>query len=488
MKKLIFLIIIVIAAAIPAVPYYIGTTVEETFRIEHEEAAQDAALSGFNIELVDYQRGLLNATATSRISIIVPDDKETISLEMRHKISHVPQLDNQVIATVDTELVLSDAVAATLDQLFKGQTPLSINTRIFLDGHQEGTFHSPSTRGQLSGKETIAIEWEGLSGTAWQSPTRDNITFNIHTPGITASPIKDEPVADNAEEAVIVPANVTDSAEAESVSVKELRYKGEMQRGESGMWQGKAEGSISTVSVNVKNKAMPLTMLINSIILKGEQSENNGLINANGALTANSINVNGFLLSNAVYDITVENIDADAMLAWQQTTAKMMKGEVNPENPLEPMFEHIPTLFNAQPVIKFNDISVDSSMGRFAIKMDTRINGKWDEVMLQNPAMIVPMIRVELHANLPRAIVVSTLQSQIRSTILRQAALSETEMTAEKVEGAVNQTMQQQLGGMIAQGFIKENATQLETHIEFNAGQLTVNGMDASPMIGMLMQ
>jgi uncharacterized protein YdgA (DUF945 family) len=193
------------------------------------------------------------------------------------------------------------------------------------------------------------------------------------------------------------------------------------------------------------------------------------------------------MLSNAVYDFALENIDADAVVAWQKTAAKMMRGGVAPDKAFEPMAENIPALFNAHPVLKINDISVDSPMGRFALKVNSSITGEWDDMLLQSPVMIVPMLKLDLEANLPRLVVVSMLKQQIHATVLQQAALSEAEMTAEELEAAVNQGVEQQLGGMIAQGFIKESGAQLQTHVEFAQGKLMVNGVDASAMLGGMM-
>lgn len=488
MRIIILLLVLIVAATVTAVPYYIGTNVEKTFRLEVAEAAKEAALSGFNVKLVDYQRGIFGSIATTRLSIIVPQEKKTLTLDMRHKISHIPQIDRKVIATVDSELVLGNEAAKAMGQLFKGQTPVTIKTLLFFDGHQEGLIHSPSAKGEISGKQTVAIDWQGLDGTAWQSAGRDKVTFNLHTPGITISPVKAEPVADAGEETGMMPANSEEKPQAQTIRMKELRYQGELQRGASGMWHGNANASIANISVNLDKGAMPISMLINSISIKGQQSENNGLIKAGGAITANTVNFNGFLLSNAVYDVTVENIDAKAMLAWQKTVQKMMQGEVNEANPLEPMKKHIPALFNARPILKINDISVDSPMGRFAVKMNARVNGKWDDMLLQNPAMVIPMLKADLETSLPRAIVVSALKEKVRKGLLAQAAATETEISPQELQDTVDQTVEQQLGGLIAQGFITENAAQLGTHIEFAGGKLTVNGIDASPMLGAIAQ
>lgn len=489
MRIIIFLLVLVVAAAVPAVPYYIGTHVEKTFKIEHDEAAMDAALSGFDVKLLDYQRGIFESNATTRFSFIVPKGNETFTFDVRHKIRHIPQIDRKVIATVDSELVLGKETAKFVGQLFKGQAPITVKTLIFFDGHQEGLVHSPSANGKITGKETVAIDWQGLDGTVWQSPERDKVTFNLHTPGITFSPIKAAPVAGNGGEAGMMPAS--GEASADAINMKDLRYQGELQRGASGMWHGNADASISTISVSVTEGAMPLTMLINSISIQGKQSESNGLINGSGAMTANTINVNGFLLSNAVYDVSVQNVDAKAMLAWQKSVQKMMQSKVNEDNPFEPMKKHIPALFNAKPVLKINDISVDSPVGRFAFKMNARVNGKWDDMILDNPAMVIPMLKATLDANLPKTIVIAGLKEKIRKGFLAQAEASQTEVSPEdleQIEIVVEQSVEQQVSGMITQGLIKENNGQLETHLEFDGGKLTVNGLDASSMLGAIAQ
>lgn len=470
MKKLLLIIIVLIAAAAPAVPYYIGTTVEASFHAEHEEMAKELALSGFNIELVDYQRELFNATATSRVTIIVPEVKEAISFDFNHRIDHTPQPTAQVIATVESELVLSDEIAETLQPLFKGVAPLTANTRIFFDGHQDGTFFSPAASGEFTDKETVAVEWKGMQGTVWQNATRDRATFNMTLPGMVVSPVKTEP-------------------SDESASISNIQYAGDLYKGESGFWHGKATGSIDGIDVNfTPEMAEPFAMQIKTIEVKGEQNENNGLVNASGVMTSKSIKVNDFEVTNATYDVAIENLDAKAMQAWQQTAQQMMQSNDPTADPMAGLSEHLPALFNAHPTIRINDLSVDSPMGRFAFKLNTSITGEWNDMLLENPAMLAGMVKADLDANVPRSVVVGALQQQVRNSIVTQAAINEVEMTEEEIDNAVEQSVNQQLTGLIAQGFIKENATQLESRVEYEAGKLLVNGMDASPLVGAMMQ
>ncbi len=501
MKKLILIPLIAIAVALPAIPYHIGTTVEENFRIEHQEASREAALSGIEIELLDYQRGYLDATATSRISIIVPEGEEAPFIDLKHRISHIPQLSERVIATVESELLLSEEASTALAPLFKGEAPLSISTRIFLDGHQEGSFSSPAASGQLadqgSANESVRIEWQGLEATAWQSAARDHITFSMTSPGISVTPLEVAPQASSGGEARAVTVSSSNGTQPKphSISMGQLRYEAELNRGTSGLWLGSATGSLASFDVNViTDDGSPNSLRLSGATMEGEQSETNGLIRASGTFSAKSLNVDGFELSNAHYDIGLENIDAAALRAWQQTAQQLMQaaGKANTQaevmNPFAPMLEQLPALVNAQPVFRINDLSVDSPMGRFAIKMDSRINGQWNDALLQSPAMLATMLKADLDASVPRTIVIGALQQQVQNAILMQAAASETELSGEQLAAAVDQAVQQQLAALIGQGFIREKAAQLETHVEYNAGQLLVNGQDASALMGMMMQ
>jgi uncharacterized protein YdgA (DUF945 family) len=273
-----------------------------------------------------------------------------------------------------------------------------------------------------------------MDGQLWQSPERNNFTFNIHLPGVTMSPAK-------------TPASTTDGAKEGTISLRELNYSGRMQRGTQGLWLGSIDGSIDSIAVDVIEEGNPFSILINAIGFKGDQSESNGLISGGAAITANSINVNGFLLSNAVYDIAVENIDTNALVAWTETATKITQGKADPNQPFEPLKKYIPALFNAHPVMRIKDLSVDSPMGRFAFILNASVTGKWDDMMLQNPTLIVPMLKIDLDANLPKSIVVLGLKQHI-----------------------------------------KENDLQLQSSIAFDAGKLTINGVDATPFIDRIMQ
>jgi hypothetical protein len=85
-------------------------------------------------------------------------------------------------------------------------------------------------------------------------------------------------------------------------------------------------------------------------------------------------------------------------------------------------------------------------MGRFALKMEASVTGEWNEMLLENPALLATQLKANLDASVPRNVVVSALQQKMRNAILAQAAASEMEMSEEELENAVNRSVEQQLG------------------------------------------
>lgn len=121
-----------VAGAVPSAANYIGKTVEEGIRTEHAKLQQEAALFGFKIELVDYVRQLYDAKATTRITLANPKQDDEFVLELKHRISHIPQPFKQVIATVDSEFVITEKAGEVLAPLFKDKAPLPATLLSFL--------------------------------------------------------------------------------------------------------------------------------------------------------------------------------------------------------------------------------------------------------------------------------------------------------------------------------------------------------------------
>lgn len=469
MKTIIFMFFMLIAGAVPSAANYIGKTVEEGMRTEHAKLQQEAALSGFKIELVDYVRQLYDAKATTRITLIDPKQDEEFVLELKHRISHVPQPFKQVIATVDSEFEITEEAGEIIKPLFKDKAPFTSHALVFFDGHQEGTFQSPAAVGVLDGADGATIEWQGLTGSAWQSAQLDNLKVNISMPKIQLGS--------------------ADANRPNAFGLTNMKYDANMVKGASGMWGGDSKIDIASFNANITDKNGSHTAIhVDGINVNGTQTENNGLANGTGIIQSNHISVNGFSLSDLIYDVAVENIDIKAIMAMQAAIQEMVNNPDKQADPTQPMLAHLPALYNAHPVLKINDLSMNSPMGRFVLKMDISSMGEWNDMILQNPVMLATMLKTNIDASVPRTVVEMLLGQEIQKKIVAQAVANDIELSNEEFEKAVTQSVNQQIDGLVQMGYINVNEGQLESKLEYNAGQIAINGIDASPLAGAMLQ
>lgn len=469
MKTIIFMFFMLVAGAVPSAANYIGKTVEEGIRTEHAKLQQEAALFGFKIELVDYVRQLYDAKATTRITLANPKQDDEFVLELKHRISHIPQPFKQVIATVDSEFVITEKAGEVLAPLFKDKAPFTSHALIFFDGHQEGTFQSPAASGELAGADGTTIEWQGLTGNAWQSAQLDNLKLNLDMPKLQLGS--------------------ADTNRPNAFALHKLKYDANMTKGASGMWGGDSKVDIASFDANITDKqGSHTTINIDGINIHGTQSENNGLANGAGIIKSNRIIFNGFSVTDLTYDVAVENIDIEAIMAMQTAIQEMVNNPSEDADPTQPLLAHLPALYNAHPVLKINELSVNSPMGRFVLKMDISSMGEWNDMILQNPVMLTTMLKTNINASVPRSVVEIAMRQEIQKKIVAQAVANDIELSEEEFEKAVAKSVNQQIDGLIQMGYIKVNEGQLESKLEYNAGQIAINGIDASPLAGAMMQ
>lgn len=469
MKTTIFMFFMLVAGAIPSTANYIGKTVEEGLRTEHTKLQQEAALSGYTIELVDYQRQMYDARATTRITIPNPNENDDFVLEITHRISHIPQPFKQIIATVDSEFVLTDETAEILTPLFKNQAPLTSHASLFFDGHHEGTFYSPAASGALVGVERVMVEWQGLKGTVWQSEQLDKIKLSMSMPKLDIHSV--------------------DENRPNSISFTNMNYQADMIKGASSIWGGTSQINIGSMIANITDMRGTNTAInIDTINLQGEQSEHNGLAQGSGVIKSRRITFNEFSVTDVTYDVAVENIDIKAIIAMQAAIQEMVNETSKPADPMQPFIAHLPALYNAHPVLKINDLSVNSPMGKFQLKMELSSTGEWNDMILVNPAMLATMVKTNIDASVPRNVVEMVLRQEIQKKIITRTVANDIELSDEEFEKTVTQSVNQQIEGFIQMGYIKVNEGQLESRLQYDAGKITINGIDASLLAGAMMR
>ena len=158
-KALIAGTIIVLAGIGAAVPYITGTQAETAFRTNLEALAQHPQLE---TRLTRYDRGWLGATASSRVTLILPDDR--IRLRLRHNVRHGPRPGVSGLAAMSTRPVIPDEHQATVRHYFGEAAPLTADLHIDFTGNQTLTVDSPAFVKAAHTDPDTEVEWGGLSG------------------------------------------------------------------------------------------------------------------------------------------------------------------------------------------------------------------------------------------------------------------------------------------------------------------------------------
>jgi len=439
-------------------PYFIGTKAESSLRADHEIMAQEIILPGLSITLDDYQRGYLGAEATTAITF-TPGAKEAkpVRLEIRHYISHLPNLAHFAIASARSELILPPELQKEADKFLNGQPPLTVNTYIGITGAQTAEIISPAFKTVL--EEKASIEWKGIEGSGTKSGDSTQVTNDLVIPGLIVSG------ADN------------------SFSMDDMRYLTDMKRGSYDLWFGTSEASLKSLQFSAKEAAGNRTITVNDLHMTSAQQEEGPLTHGNVVFQFGKSAFDEVTLESAVYDFEFRNFDTKTLSEIQSAMRQAYAG--GDEALLgAAILGSVPALLKTRPEINIRRLEVKSSMGNFNGKFHLAFAGDWSDEMLGNPLAILPMLNADLDLTITKSLLVSLGHSQMRSSIAAMAQAQGEDLTEEEIDAMARERATQQLEVLAANEYLLEKGDTYITKIHFEKGQLTVNGKAANEFFG----
>jgi len=448
----------VVAVGAAIAPYFIGMKAESSLRADHEIMAQEVILPGLAITLDDYQRGYLGAEAITAITF-TPEAKDAkpVRLELRHHISHLPNLAHFAIASAHSELVLPPELQKEADKFLTGQAPLTIDTYIGITGAESAEINSPAFKTSLD--EKTSLEWKGMQGNATESSNNRHVTTNITLPGAVISG------ADG------------------RFSLNDMRYLTDMKRGSYGLWYGSSEASLKSMQFSSQEAAAPLNFSLNELNMTSSQQEEGELTHGNVVIQFGKSNFDDVTLESAVYDFEYRNFDTKT-LSEIQTSMRQAYGVGNEEMLGAAILGAIPSLLKAKPEINIRHLEVNSSKGNFKGKFHLAFAGEWKDEMLGSPMSILPMLNADLDFTITKSLLVSLGHSQMRSSIAAMAEAQGEDLTDEEIDAMAKERATQQLEVLAANEYLLDKGDTYTTKIHFEKGQLTVNGKVANELFG----
>lgn len=465
MKKILITGVAVIGAAVLVAPYFIGEHAEKQFTQGHEWLQQEIIYPQVSVQQGEYRKGWFSSETSTRVTITsVAEGEEPVSFELLHHINQLPLPTGMM--RVQSELVLPAEVAGKLKEYFNDAPLLSAQTVVGFSGSATTTLTSPGYSGPLKSDEALQLDWQGLEGTINSDGQMRHISASLSAPGLSF-----------------------EDGEGK-VTVSQLNYSTDLVRGMHDLWFGSASASMEQMGLDVETAENgPTRMQMNKARLTTEQREDDTRVDIDGKLTFDTIEVNGFSVSDGVYDVAYHNLDAASLGQLNNSVKQLMQ-----EQPQDPsllftgMMPHLQGLLSQKPELAIRQLQVETPMGTVSGKLHMALTDVLNDAVMQDPTMLMDIVKIDLDASLPKPMLMGILSSSATNTVMQMAKAQGQELSAEELAEQSSALMQQQLQGLLAQQLMVEEGDNYATSIHYNQQKLMINDQDATPMISALLQ
>jgi len=360
MKKIIIALLILIAVlAIP--PFFIGSQAESKVREMYTTASE---YPNIKFEITEYNRGWFSSDVKIKLLLDVAgapqSDEDTLIITQRMQhgpllwktdglgigladIRYGVEFPREIQAEMDKiDGLKGDSVSVVSRLSFDGSSTSSMNIAPFAinkDNHQvnikAGAFNAVVS---MSGKIIASGNWEGMQ------------------------------VKENSRTLVDI--------DTLSMSVDQLLVDGEMFT-QTALFEGDSSVGIKHLDINGYSPAE--TFKISEISFKSATKFKQELANIGFVLSAKKINAVGQEFTDLTYDLSLENINKDTVLAMNN----LMLENGGPDELMETYQDLLPELVKKNPTVKLNKMGVTTSVGEINTNALITVNGEaYDEANL----------------------------------------------------------------------------------------------------------
>lgn len=520
MKKLLLVIIVLIGAAVPAVPYVIGMQVEEMIRSEHAAVNKQFSQSAtpVSLEIVEYQRGWLESTGKSRLVAQVDGNSDDMNVEINFTIKHMPDLGNKTLASIDSAMTLSNLPNDEIGNLLRDKALINASTLLMFDGSSSTSLFGTDIEFPVNEADSQGrVNWKGLKGKIDYTSTDQTMAFDIQLLGMSGQeqkqrttypemslgetmgesagegelPEASEPMTEGEEMVPAAPEPVVETVNT-TFELSPITYKGKMSKGAHDMWFGNAELDLNQFKLESQvNNLITNLFSIEGIKMTGSQEEAGEVMHVLMSVNAQSARfVDGETKMNygpMQFDLQMRNLHMASMKQLEELTNSAMAPDANPMEAQMQVMALLPQLLGAKPEFHVSKLEADTPEGQFSAKASITTTGEWNDMMAQNPMMMAGLFKANLEAHLPRPFLEKTLAEQAETALVRQEMMSETPSSAEDIKARALNISQQQIGEMITAGYLTDESERLGLNLEYTQEGILMNGKDATPLMGIVM-
>jgi len=450
----------ILAAAVCAVPWYLGMQTEQAMRVEMSRLASSAQFP-LNVTFMRYDRGWLSSAAVTRFTLKA---EPSLFLDVRHEISHLPQ---PQVGWVRVHSVpqWNGEVKASLDHYFAGRPALTVDTACGFDGSRKTTFSSPAFNQPLHDVPGARLNWGGMQGT----------------------------ISLGADERLVVSAtapHLTLQAGDTQAGVKALQFDASWEtHGQAADWQGETRVALAELRFSGPRDQVAMKDLSGAAYQRSKgDSVLLGYALRVGAGSSAKVGEMENSFSNAVLDLELDQINKKALGKYLDDLRTGEQLSAAPRSGLasQTMLELGAELLRGSPVIRLKKLGLETPSGAVSAHATVSFDGSNLAEIRFSPELLGRLQakgNVEIAASLLRAQLQRKVRPQVEVALVQQGAPS----TEENIRALSEKLTDAQLRSLTDTGILKSSGTNFTVEAEFTSGQILVNGQPVNQLFGTIL-
>ena len=389
-------------------------------------------LSPVSIKLTSFKQGFFQSRANWEISLTLdpchPDNAMVLTGYDEIRNGFIPSLG---WASIDSHIIWPDSVEAQIREVFKGQEPLTIHSRVNVLGSINTTLKSPAA--QWQGK-AVQVNWQGMQGSLKLSPS-NKVKFDIEAPKLLVK---------------------NWASNSGSISFDDLRYQGEQKSGESRLPLGNTTFSLDSMQANLAQQQWGFR----NVKLSSKNQVNKDMLSAEASYKVDKILLGEQNIGNFKANLSLGHIPVQAAQKSYVAFNRLQR-QCNPS--AQDMLKAL------EPVLK-EGFRVNLSQADLNL-----FKGK-----AQANALIVMQPIASASQQSPQQILKKVMANgkvQISDQLLSGVFEQVSQLIGQPISPAeAAQTVQMLMQGMLQQGYFTKTSTGYQATFALSDGQPNING------------
>ncbi|WP_187395096.1 YdgA family protein [Pigmentiphaga aceris] len=446
--------------------WYTGKRVEETVR-QGVADANKANDWGAKIEIVSYERGILNSTARYRISGLAGTTGDELLLAIDSKVHHGPlPLDRlvkfqlkPVSATTESTLARDEGLGSRLSTVDAGA---SFRERSVIDtqGNVDFRIDTPAMRFAQDGG-TLEVAGGAFTGLSEKEMTHIRVNGTLESVRIVA------PVAQQG-----------------TVDIRNITISSDNRVGRFGLQIGDGSLRVGSFTIAAATPAGPFALAGSDFVVASHIEEDEKFMSGHVSYNFGKLALNNTDIGAIDARFAVRKLDGATTAKLSESYREFARkprqpGETdeaaaraaiaNLQAPLKDLLTH-------SPAFALDALTWTTPVGQSSLKVDVTLKPR--DTPVERAEVNVPGVAVD-RATLD----LSVSQPAVIDLIARltKAGPGGQKITQEQAREQATMVVAMLLGGVSQSGFLTAQGDKVESHIKYDGKTLNVNGQDVPP-------